>query len=103
MFCLWTTSGTLCCVSLSTVFAPHLFSSFLNDKERVWAISHGEGEVVSERVAAIMAVADLVLVDVLHGEGGSVPEVLPVGGPLDGAVPWGLHNGECDRLALSRG
>lgn len=49
-----------------------------------------------------MAVADPVLVDVFHGEGGCVPEMLPVGGSLNGAVAWGLHNGECDRLGLSR-
>lgn len=102
MFCLWTNLGTLCCVSLPTVFAPYLFSSFLNDKEGVCPISHSEGEVVSEGVAAIMAVADPVLVDVFHGEGGGVPEMLPIGGPLDGAVAWRLHNGEHDRLGLLR-
>lgn len=88
--------------SLSTVCAPHLFSSFLNDEEGICPISHGEGEPVSEGVAAIMAVANPVLVDVFHGEGGRVPEVLPVGGSLDGAVARGLHNGECDRFGLSR-
>ena len=48
-----------------------------------------------------MAIADPVLVDVLHGEGGRELEGLPVGGLLDGAVAWGLHNRERDRLGLS--
>lgn len=48
-----------------------------------------------------MAVADQVLVDVFHGEGGGVLETLPTGGVLNGAMAWRLHNGECDRLSLS--
>jgi hypothetical protein len=49
-----------------------------------------------------MAVADPILVDVFHGEGGGKVEVLPPGGSLYGAMAWGLHNGECDRVCLSR-
>lgn len=88
--------------SLSTVFTPYLFSSFLNDKEGICPVSHGEGEPVSERVAAIMAVADPVLVNVFHGEGGDVPGMAPAAGSLDGTMAWGLHYGECDRLGLLR-
>ena len=102
MFSLQTTSGLLCPASLSAVSAPHLFSSFLNNEERIRPVSHGEGESVFEGVAAVVAVADPVLVDVLHGEGGRELEGLPVGGPLDGAVAWGLHDRERDRLGLSQ-
>lgn len=102
MFCLQTASGMLCCASLSTVFAPHLFSSFLNNKEGICPVSNGEGEPVFEGVAAVVAVADPVLIDVLHGEGGGVLEGLPVGGSLNGAMTRGLHDHECDRLGLSR-
>lgn len=83
-------------------FCPYLLPTFLNNKEGIRAISNGEGEPVFEGVAAIMAVADTVLVDVFHGEGGGGLEMLPTGGLLDGAVAWELHNGECDRLGLSR-
>lgn len=81
---------------------PHLFPSFLNNKEGVRPISNSEGEPVFEGVAAIVAVADSVLVDVLHGEGGDELEMLPIGGSLDAAMTWGLHNGERDRLSLWR-
>ena len=101
MFSLQTSSGLLCSASLSAVSAPHLFSSFLNNEEGIRPISHGEGESVSEGVAAIVAVADPALVDVLHGEGGHELEGLPIGGSLDGAVAWGLHDRERDRLGLS--
>ena len=50
----------------------------------------------------MVAVADPVLVNVFHGEGGGVLELLPTGGPLDSAMTRGLHDGECDRLGLSR-
>lgn len=83
-------------------FTPHLFSSFLNDKEGVLPIRNSEGEAVFEGVAAVVAVADAVLVDVFHGEGGAEVEMLPPGGPLDGAVAWRLHNGEGDRVSLPR-
>lgn len=43
-----------------------------------------------------MAVADPVLVDVFHGECGGMLEMLAVGGSLDGAMAWGLHDGEHD-------
>lgn len=49
-----------------------------------------------------MAVADSVLVDILHGEGGDDLEMLPIGGSLDAAITWGLHNGERDRVCLWR-
>lgn len=90
-----------CCASLS-VASPHLFPSFLNNKEGVCPISNSEGEPVFEGVAAIVAVADSVLVDILHGEGGDELEMLPIGGSLDAAMTWGLHNGERDRLSLWR-
>lgn len=48
-----------------------------------------------------MAIADPVLVDVFHGEGGGVLEMLAIGGSLNGAMAWGLHDGELDRLSLS--
>lgn len=48
-----------------------------------------------------MAVADPVLVDVFHGEGGGEVEMLPVAGSLNGAMAWRLHDGESDRLGLS--
>lgn len=88
--------------SLSVILTPYLFSSFLNNKEGIRPIRNYKGEPVFEGVAAIMAVADPVLVDVFHGEGGGVLRTLPITGSLDGAVAWGLHNGECDRLGLSR-
>lgn len=83
------------------IFTSHLFPSFLNNKEGIRSISNDKGEPVFEGVAAVVAVADPVLVDVFHSEGGRVPEMLPIGGPLDGAVAWRLHDGECDRLSLS--
>ena len=92
----------LCCTSLSVVFVPHLFSPFLNNKEGIRPVSNGEGEPVFEGVAAVVAVADPVLIDVLHGEAGGVLEGLPVGGSLNGAMAWGLPDHECDRLGLSR-
>lgn len=88
--------------SLSVILTPYLFSSFLNNKEGIRPIRNHEGEPVSEGVAAIMAVADPVLVDVFHGEGGGVLGTLPIAGSLDGAMAWGLHNAECDRLSLLR-
>ena len=99
MFSLQTSSGLLCSTSLCC-FAPHLFSSFLNNEERVRPVSHGESESVSEGVAAIVAVADPALVDVLRGEGGRELEGLPIGGSLDDAMAWGLHDREPDRLGL---
>lgn len=84
------------------VSAPHLFSSFLDNKEGIRPIGYGEGEPVFEGIAAVMAVVDPVLVDVLHGEGGRGLEGLPVGGPLDGAMAGRLHNPERDRLGLSQ-
>lgn len=83
--------------------SPHLFSSFLNDKEGVGAIRNGEGESVFEGVAAVVAVADTVLVDVFHSEGGGGVEMLPPGTCLDGAMPWRLHDGEGDGLSLPGG
>lgn len=91
------------CWASSSTTGPHLFSSLLNDKEGVGPIRNGEGKPVFEGVAAVVAVADPVLVDVFHGEGGGELERLPPGRPLDGAVAWGLHNGECDRLGLPKG
>lgn len=90
------------CEASSTLPASHLFSSFLNDKEGVRSIRDGEGESVLEGVAAIVAVADPVLVDVFHGEGGGQAGVLPSAGPLDHAVAWRLHHSECDSVSLPR-
>ena len=101
MFSLQTSSGLLCSTSLSAVSAPHLFSPFLNNEERVRPVRHSEGESVSEGVAAVVAVADPALVDVLHGEGGRELEGLPIGSSLNDAVAWGLHDRECDGLGLS--
>ena len=84
------------------LFSPHLFPAFFNNKEGIRAISNSEGEPVFEGVAAVVAVADPVLVNVFHGEGGGVLELLPTGGPLDSAMTRGLHDGECDRLGLSK-
>lgn len=81
---------------------PHLSPSFLSNKEGVRPISNSEGEPVFEGVAAVVAVADSVLVDVLHGEGGDELEMLPIDGSLDAAMTWGLHDGERDRLGLWR-
>lgn len=50
-----------------------------------------------------MAVADTVLVDVFHSEGGGEEETLPPGNSLDGAMAWGLHDVEGDRLSLPKG
>lgn len=97
-----TVSDRLCWASPSTT-DPHLFPSFLNDKEGVGPIRHSEGKSVCEGVAAVMAVADTVLVDVFHSEGGGEEETLPPGSSLDGAVAWGLHNAEGDRLSLPTG
>lgn len=47
-----------------------------------------------------MAIADTVLVDVFHSEGGGELVALAPGSSLDGAMAWGLHNGEGDRLSL---
>lgn len=88
--------------SPSLPLPPHLFPSFLDDKERVLPIRNSEREAVFEGVAAIVAVADPILVDVFHGEGGAEVEMLPPGGPLDGAVARWLHNGEGDRVSLPR-
>jgi hypothetical protein len=79
---------------------PHLFSSLLNDKEGVGPIRNGEGKSVFEGVAAVMAIADTVLVDVFHSEGGGLVKTLPPGSSLDGAMTWRLHNGEGDGLSL---
>lgn len=84
------------------LFSPHLFPTFFNNEEGIRPISNSEGEPVFEGVAAIVAVADPVLVDIFHGEGGGVLELLPIGGSLDSAMTRGLHNGECDRFSLSR-
>lgn len=50
-----------------------------------------------------MAIADTVLVDVFHSEGGGELVALTPGRSLDGAMAWGLHNGEGDRLSLPGG
>lgn len=97
-----TVSDRLCWASPSTT-DPHLFPSFLNDKEGVGPIRHSEGKSVFEGVAAIVAVADTVLVDVFHGEGGGEEEAVPPGSSLNGAMAWGLHDGEGDRLSLPKG
>lgn len=49
-----------------------------------------------------MAVANPLLVDVFHGEGGGEVGMLSAQYSLQGAVAWGLHNGECHGYCLSK-
>lgn len=50
-----------------------------------------------------MTVADAVLVDVVHCEGGGLVVTLPIAGVFNQAVPRGLHDGERNRLSLQQG
>lgn len=75
--------------------SPYLLLSILHDEEGVGPIGHGESEAILQRAAAIVSVADAVLVDVVHREGGGWVVTLPVAGAFDPAVPRGMHN--CER------
>lgn len=45
-------------------------------------------------------VADVVLINVIHGEGVGLPVVLTVAGALDGAVTRSLNDGKRDQVLL---
>lgn len=80
---------------------PDLPLALLHHEEGVGAVGHGEGEAVPERVAAAMvAVADEVLVDVSHGEGAGLEGTLPAAAALQQPVPGWLHHPERDGLHL---
>lgn len=85
---------------LPSLLLPDLLPAILHHEERVGAVGHGEGEAVPERAAAIVAVADAVLVDVIHGEGGGLEGTLPAAAALDQPVPGRLHHPERDGLHL---
>lgn len=81
----------------------YLLPSIFHNKEGVGPIRHDEGETVLQRVAAIVAVTDPVLEDVIHGEGGGLAIVLTIVGAFNHAMPRGLHDGECNQFSLLKG
>lgn len=79
-----------------TIRQTNLFSTFFYDEEHVGAIADSKSKAVLERVAAIVMVADAVLINVVHSEGVGLPVVLTVAGALDGAVTRSLNDGKRD-------
>lgn len=86
--------------SLPSLLLPDLLPAVLHHEEGVGAVGHGEGEAVPERAAAVVAVAEAALVDVIHGEGGGLQGTLPTATELQQPVPGWLHHPERDGLHL---
>lgn len=83
-----------------TIQYIYLFPTFFDDKEHIGAVTDSKSKAVFQGVAAVMMVADAVLINVVHGEGVGLPVVLTVAGALDGAVTRSLNNGKCDQILL---
>lgn len=83
-----------------TIQQTNLLSTFFYDEEYVSAVTDSKSKSVFEGVAAIVMVADAVLINVVHGEGVGLPVVLTVAGALDGAMTRSLNDGKRDQVLL---
>lgn len=81
----------------------YLFPPILHNEEGIGPIRHSESKAILQWVASIVTVADAVLVNVIHGEGGGLVVMLPIAGVFNQAMSRGLHDCECNCLSLHEG
>lgn len=80
--------------------STHLLLPLFHHEELIGPVRHREGKPILEGIAAVVVVADAVLIDVVHGEGVRLAVVLAIVGAFDCTVTRNLHNGEGNRFSL---